>query len=105
MTCPDYQVVISRLLDHQIGLDEMKDAFIHLGTCNDCRIYYLSASRIELHLRKSAAEAQESPSSPPNFREFVRPWRNLSEYPGPATVSMWALLAVFVAILFSTGVS
>lgn len=105
MTCSDYQVLISRLLDLQIGPEEMKDAFTHLGACDDCRIYYFSSSSIELYLRKVAAEAREVPSSPLKLHEVGRPWRTLAEYPGPATVGGWALLAVFVAILFSASVS
>jgi anti-sigma factor RsiW len=61
MNCETYQEQISRLLDHELSIEEAQTTFAHLGTCPACTIFYTQAASIGARLRqgREAAYPQE----------------------------------------------
>lgn len=43
MNHPHYQELTSQFIDHELGADDERDLFAHLGTCDECRRFLKSA--------------------------------------------------------------
>ena len=103
MTCDDYQLKISMLLDGEIAASDSGKIFSHMGNCTDCRLFWHNT--LVLHgqletIRSHAAQRTTTPWIPKRMSTHSAWWNR------PILLRAYAvslILCVLISLSFLAG--
>lgn len=112
MTCAEYQLFISKLIDNELRQDESSFLFTHLSTCEECREFFhkciaLNAS-FDAGWRSLLAESEGKEM---RISDPKSPWMmsdkgsSFSLRPRISTLALLFLISLIVGLLFSVSVT
>jgi len=112
MTCTEYQLFISKLLDNELRQNESSSLFAHISTCEECRGFFhkciaLNAS-FDAGWRSLLADSEGKEVIIPDPKS---PWMisgknsSFSLRPRISTLTLLFLISLIVGLLFSVSVT
>jgi predicted anti-sigma-YlaC factor YlaD len=78
MTCDDYQIKISSLLDGEVPAADSGEIFSHMGSCADCRLFWHNTLALngQLEIVSRQVARQITVSSMPKRTSTISAWWN-----------------------------
>ena len=112
MTCTEYQLFISKLLDNELRQNESSVLFTHLSTCEECRGFFhecivLNAS-FDAGSRSLLAESEGKEtriSDTKSLWMMSEKGSSFSLRPRISTLALLFLISLIVGLLFSVSVT
>jgi predicted anti-sigma-YlaC factor YlaD len=103
MTCDEYQLKISALLDGEVAAADSGEIFNHLGSCTECRLFWHNTLALNAQLEIAGTQEvqrMEVPQLPKNI-PTASAWWNRPIQLRTYTVSL--ILCVLISLSFLAG--
>jgi len=112
MTCTEYQLFISKLLDNELRQNESSSLFAHLSACEECKGFFhkciaLNAS-FDAGWRSLLAQSEGKETKvpdPKNLWMMSEKGSSFSLRPRISTLALLFLISLIVGLLFSVSVT
>jgi predicted anti-sigma-YlaC factor YlaD len=94
-----YQELTSQFIDHELGPEDEKDLFVHLGTCDECRRFLKAALMLQGDILGTKPVHTVSPHPARTAHVLRAVWSKRIPMP---VAAMLAVIALASTVAFST---